>query len=129
MIGENLILFFEWYFLDFPKEILGGIKNYLKFGFHYFSIPFLLKTFFSHWHKYAWKYPRALDIAKILEVWVSNQISRAVGMVSRCFLILIGLIFEVLVLIFGSLIFFLWFFLPIILFLFFLYGIKLLFEI
>jgi hypothetical protein len=129
MIGENFGLFFEWYLFDFPKEILKGIKNYLKFGLHYFSIPFLLKTFFSHWHKYAWQYPRAPDIAKIFEVWASNQVSRLVGMVCRSFLILIGLIFEVLVLIFGFLIFFLWFFLPIILFLFFVYGAKLLFKI
>jgi len=124
MIGESFILFLEWYLLDFPKEILKGIKNYLKFGFHYFSIPFLLKTFFAHWHKYFWQYPRGLDIAKILEVWASNQISRLVGMVCRSFLILAGLIYEILVLIFGILIFLLWYFLPVILLLIFIYGAK-----
>jgi hypothetical protein len=129
MIGENLILFVEWYFLDFPKEISRGIKNFLKFGLHYFSIPFLLKTFFAHWHKYAWKYPGVPNIAKILEVWTSNQISRLVGMFCRSFLILAGLIYEVLVLIFGILIFILWYFLPIILFLIFIYGAKFLFKI
>jgi hypothetical protein len=129
MIGENFVLFFEWYLFDFPREILKGIKNYLKFGLHYFSIPFLLKTFFAHWHKYAWQYPRALNIAKIFEVWISNQISRLVGMFCRSFLILIGLFYEILVLIFGILIFLLWYFLPIILFLIFIYGAKLLFKI
>jgi hypothetical protein len=129
MIGESFILFLEWYLLDFPKEILKGVKNYLKFGLHYFSIPFLLKTFFAHWHKYFWQYPRGLDIAKILEVWASNQISRLVGMVCRSFLILAGLVYEILVLIFGILIFLLWYFFPIILFLIFIYGAKFLFEI
>jgi hypothetical protein len=124
MIGESFILFLEWYLLDFPKEILKGIKNYLKFGLHYFSIPFLLKTFFAHWHKYFWQYPRGLDIAKILEVWASNQISRLVGMVCRSFLILASLSYEILVLIFGILIFLLWYFLPIILFLIFIHGLK-----
>jgi hypothetical protein len=129
MIGENFGLFFEWYLFDFPKEILKGIKNYLKFGLHYFSIPFLLKTFFAHWRKYIWRYPRAPDIVKILEVWVSNQISRLIGMVCRSFLILAGLIYEILVLIFGILIFFLWYFLPVILLLIFIYGAKFLFKI
>jgi hypothetical protein len=124
MIGENFVLFFEWYLFDFPREILKGIKNYLKFGFHYFSIPFLLKTLFAHWHKYFWQYPRGLDIAKILEVWASNQISRLVGMVCRSFLILAGLSYEILVLIFGILIFLLWYLLPVILFLIFIYGAK-----
>jgi len=129
MIGENLVLFAEWYLIDFPKEILRAIKNFLKFGLHYFSIPFLFKTFFSHWHKYFWRYPRAPDIVKILEVWASNMISRLVGMTARSFLILVGLIFEILILIFGLSFFIFWFSLPIILFLIFIYGIKFLFEI
>jgi hypothetical protein len=42
---------------------------------------------------------------------------------------LIGLFYEILVLIFGILVFLLWYFLPIILFLIFIYGAKLLFKI
>jgi hypothetical protein len=129
MIGENIFLFIDWYFIDFPKEILKGIKNYLKFGLHYFSIPFLLKTFFYHWHKYAWQYPRAPDIAKIFEVWISNQISRLIGMILRSFLIFAGLLFEIFVLIFGFLFLFLWLFLPAIWFLILIYGVKFLFGI
>jgi hypothetical protein len=129
MIGENLALFTEWYFLDLPKEVFKGMKNFLKFGLHYFSIPFLLKTFFTHWHKYSWQYPKAPDLAKILEVWVSNQISRLIGMICRSFLILFGLVYEILVLIFGFLIFVFWFFLPLIWFLIFAYGIKFLSKI
>jgi hypothetical protein len=119
----------SWYLIDFPKTILDAWKNFLKFGLHYFSIPFLLKTFFAHWHKYSWQYPKGLDIGKILEVWVSNQISRAVGAVARSFLILLGLIFEILILILGILAIFGWFLLPIFLFLIFIYGIRFLFEI
>jgi hypothetical protein len=119
----------SWYLVDSPKKIFEAWKNFLKFGLHYFSIPFLLKTFFSHWHKYSWQYPRSPNIGRILEVWISNQISRFIGMIARSFLILIGLIFEVLVLISGFLIFIFWFFLPIIWFLILVYGVKFLFEI
>ncbi len=127
--GENFILFVQWYFFDVPKEILRGVKNFLKFGLHYFSIPFLLKTLFAHWHKYFWQYPKGLDIPKILEVWISNQISRFVGMIARSFLILIGLLYEIFILIFGILFFVFWFLFPIIWFFIFVYGIKLLFKI
>jgi len=128
MIGENFILFIQWYFIDFPKEIFDAWKNFLKFGLRYFSIPYLLKTFFAHWHKYFWQYPKAPDIGKILEVWVSNQISRTIGMFARTFLILLGLIFEILILILGILVISFWFLLPIFLFLIFVYGIRFLFK-
>jgi hypothetical protein len=122
MIG----LFLEWYLRDFPKEVFNAFKNFLKFGLYYFSIPFLLKTLFAHWHKYFWKYPRSFDIPKILEVFASNMISRLIGMIARSFLIFIGLIFEILVLFLGFLFFAFWFLLPVILFFFFVYGIYLL---
>jgi len=125
MIGALI----SWYLSDVPKKIVEIEKNFLKFGINYFSIPFLLKTFFAHWHKYSWQYSKGFDLFKILEVWASNQISRMVGAVARSFLILIGLIFEILVLFFGVLFLFCWFLLPLIWFLIFIYGIKFLFQI
>ena len=124
-----ILALISWYFIDFPKKIIDAWKNFLKFGLHYFSIPFLLKTFFSHWHKYFWRYPKALDIVKILEVWASNLISRIVGAVARSFLILLGLIFEILILILGILAILFWFLLPFLLFLIFVYGIRFLFKV
>jgi hypothetical protein len=129
MIGENLALFIDWYFFNFPKEIFEGVKNFLKFGFHYFSIPFLFKTFFAHWRKYYWEYPKGFNLANFFEALVSNLISRLIGATARSFLILLGLIYEIFILIFGFLFFLLWLTLPIILILIFVYGIKLLFKI
>lgn len=119
----------SWYFFDVPKNIFKGWKNFLKFGLHYFSIPFLFKTLFSHWHKYFWAYPRGFDIAKIIETFLSNLISRVVGAVIRSFLILVGILFEVLIFILGLILILLWFFLPLILFFVFIYGVKLLFSV
>jgi hypothetical protein len=127
-MSQNIVsLWIWWHFFDMPREILKIWRNFLKFGLHYFSIPFLLKTFFSHWHKYAWQYPKGFDLAKFFEVWISNQISRLIGMIARSFLILAGLIYEIFVLIFGLLFILFWIFLPIILLLIFVYGIKFLF--
>ena len=129
MVGEITLLFLEWYFFDFPREILSGMRNFLKFGLHYFSIPFLFKTLFAHWHKYSWYYPKRFDILKIFEVWISNQISRLMGAIARSSLIFIGLTYEILIFISGLLILILWFSLPIIFFFILIYGIRILSQI
>jgi len=125
MIAE----FFSWYLIDTPKKLIEILKNFLKFGIYFFSIPFLLKTLFAHWHKYSWQYPKGFDPGKLLSVWVSNLISRIVGMIARSFLILVGLIFELFVLIFGAMLIFCWIFLPLVWVLILVYGVKFLFSI
>lgn len=123
-----LLRWWNWYFFEMPKNILRGWKNYLKFGFNYFSIPLLLKTFFSHWHRYKWAYPsRGLDIGKILETLISNLISRVLGAIIRFFLIIIGLLFEFFIFFAGPLLLIGWLFLPLLLVISFGYGFKILF--
>jgi len=102
----------SWQFFDIPKDILKAEKNFLRFGFFYFSIPLLLKTLFSPWRRYIWFYPRGFDIGKYLEVWVSNLISRIIGAILRIFLIISGLIYEILILFVGAIVFFGWLILP-----------------
>jgi hypothetical protein len=121
--------FLIWHFFEMPREILGGVKNFLRFGLYYFSIPFLFKTLFAHWHKYFWVYPRGFDFGKYLEVFFSNLISRILGAIIRIFLIFSGIAFEIFVLIFGIFLIFLWIILPLLLLLGFIYGIKLLFTV
>lgn len=121
--------YFFWHFIDFPKKISKAIFNFLKFGLRYFSIPFLLKTLFSHWHRYSWEYPRGLDIVASFQVFLSNLISRGIGFILRTVLILIGIFFEVFVLIFGVLILIIWYFLPLTFVFLFIYGFRFLFKI
>jgi hypothetical protein len=118
-----------WHFIEFPKEISRAILNFLKFGARYFSIPFLFKTLFSHWHRFSWQYPRGFDPLVYLEVFVSNLISRTIGFILRIFLILAGILFEIFIFFFGILVLIIWYFLPIILIFSFFYGIGLLFKI
>jgi len=126
---REFALYFFWHFVEFPKEISKAISNFLKFGIRYFSIPFLLKTFFSHWHRYCWQYPRGFDLGKYLEVWVSNLISRIIGMILRFFLILAGIFFEIFVLIFGILILITWYLLPLFSIFLFIHGLRILFKV
>lgn len=98
--------------METPKEILNAWKNFLLFNLSYFSVPFLLRTFFSPWRKYQWSYGRGFDVKRYLEAAVSNLFSRAVGAAMRSFLIITGLLTEILIIFAGIIAFFGWLFLP-----------------
>lgn len=130
MILDSLpILFLQWYFFDVPLFLLQAFKNFLRFGAYFFSIPVLIKTLFSHWHKFSWEYPRGFDLWKYIEVFLSNLISRVIGAVLRIVFILMGIIFEIFIFIGGIIVIFGWFLVPILLFLGLMYGIRFLFTI
>lgn len=113
-----------WHFFEVPKIILKAWKNLLLFNSEYFSIPLLLKTLFSPWHRYKWPYPRGFDIGKSLEVFFSNLITQLLGAILRTFLILIGIFVEIFIFLIGGIIFLGWFILPLLLILGLIIGVK-----
>jgi len=119
--------YLSWYLHDHPKVIFRAWKNLLRFNLEYFSIPLLIKTFFSPWRRYSWAYGRGFDFKRYLEAFVSNAIFRTLGAILRFFLIIIGIFLEVLIF-FGGLIFLvIWFLLPLILLILFVFGFLLIF--
>lgn len=111
--------FINWYFLRTPKNILKAWENFLRFNLEYFSISLLLKTFFSHWRRYQWNYPRSFDLTKYVEIFFSNLISRVLGVIMRTILIIIGLLAEILIFLIGGLILIIWTIFPVLLIVFF----------
>lgn len=118
------VQYIAWHFVDVPKEILNGWRNFLIFAFNYFSIGILVKTFFSHWHKYSLRYGKTISPSWYFEVFIFNMMSRIIGMMLRVFLIIAGVIFLLFVFFFGAVFLAVWFLLPFILFFFFLYGLR-----
>lgn len=116
--------YLSWHFFDVPKKILKAFKNILLFNLEYFSIFLLLKTFFSHWRRYSFAYPRGFDIRAYAGVFFSNLISRILGAVVRTFLIVLGILVEILILFLGGIVFLGWFFFPFILVLLLYFGLK-----
>ncbi len=128
MTGQNI--FFQWIFWQFfevPKNILKAWRNFLKFNLNYFSIPLLLKTFFSPWRRYKVSYGKGFDIGRYFEALFSNLIFRFLGAIMRSFLIIIGLLAEIFIIIGGIIIFFGWLVLPALLILGLIFGFKVLF--
>lgn len=99
--------------------------NFLRFNLDYFSIPLLLKTFFSPWRRYSWSYGRGFDLGKFFEAFFSNLISRILGALMRTFLIVFGIIAEIFILVIGLIIILGWILLPFLLVGGFILGIKL----
>jgi len=114
---QNIIFqWISWQFFEMPRNILMGLRNFLKFGLNYFSIPLLLKTLFSHWRRYRWLYPKGLDIGKYFEALISNLISRFLGFIMRLVLIIVGILAEIFILFVGIVIFTGWLILPVLFF-------------
>jgi len=128
MSGQNI--FFQWIFWQFfevPKNILKAWRNFLKFNLNYFSIPLLLKTFFSPWRRYKVSYGKGFDFGRYFEALFSNLIFRILGAILRSFLIFIGLLVEFFIIFAGIIVFFGWLVLPALLIAGLIFGIKIIF--
>jgi len=101
-----------WHFFEMPKFLIEVWNNYFIFVSNFFSLPLLLRTFFSPWRRYQWAYPRGFDLKTILEVFFSNTISRILGAMMRVVLIIVGIFSQLAVALVGLVIFLGWLFFP-----------------
>ncbi len=101
----NTKLFFgilQWYFIEMPIAIIKNTGKYLHSFAYVFSFLFLLKTLISPWKNQLYVYPsKGLDFQKILEVFVSNSVSRLVGLTMRLCVLGTGVLVELLTIIVG----------------------------
>ncbi len=123
-------IFFKWLTFQFfgaPREILKAWRNFLIFNLNYFSIPVLLRTLFAYFRKYSWAYPKGFDLAKYLEVALSNFISRILGAAMRIILICLGLAVEIFIIFGGLVLLLLWLALPALIIFLLYHGFRILF--
>ncbi len=114
-----------WHFVEMPKHIFQAWTNLLRFSIDYFSLPILLKTFFSPWKKFSHSYGKSFSFKKYFEVFVFNLMSRTIGAVIRLFFVLLALVFSFFVFISGLFFLLAWILMPLWLVYIFLYGINL----
>ena len=99
---QNIFIeWFVWQFYQMPKFLFQVWNNYFVFATNYFSLPLLLKTFFSPWRRYKWRYPRGLDLVEFFNTLISNTVSRFLGALMRVVLIIMGICFQAFVAVAG----------------------------
>lgn len=101
-----------WHFIEVPKQILAGWKNFLKFNFNYFSIGKLLKSLISPWRGDLGDYGRGFDAKKYFDTFLGNMISRMLGAIIRLVIIIFGLAGGIVVFVVGILVLIVWIGLP-----------------
>ena len=111
MVENNKNIFFLWFywqFVEVPSFLLQVWKNYFNFATNFFSVGLLLKTFFSPWRRYKWRYPKSFDVKEFFNTLISNTVSRILGAMMRTVLIILGIFLQVFVAVSGFVIFVGW---------------------
>jgi hypothetical protein len=123
---DNFILarYLAWQLYDVPRALLAAWKNFLRFNLDYFSIPVLLRTYFSYWRKYSSSYGRGFNMGRYFETFIFNMMSRIIGAILRTFFIILGLISELFIIIAGAAALLVWLVSPLILIFGLFLGIK-----
>jgi len=102
MLKDNILYeWISWHLIDVPKFLISVWKNYIVFALNYFSLPVLIKSLFSPWRKYRWKYPKIIDVGEFASAFISNVFSRFIGALVRLVLIIVGAIFQIFVILVG----------------------------
>ena len=111
---RTLTAYLLWHFGNAFRELYEFWRNLIWFGYHFFSIPLLLKTLVRpiyRIHETA-RPGTGLNVELFFENLTVNVIARVVGFFLRLFLIGIGLLYEFAICIIGPALFVIWFFLP-----------------
>jgi len=128
MIKTPFILrWLRWRYTTATRWLLNVWGNLLWFNLEYFSVKGLLRSWLSHWRGDKTPYAKGFDPLAFLTSLGFNLISRTLGALVRTFVIIFALILEVIIFIFGLIIFLAWLFLPFLILLVFLYFIGILF--
>lgn len=104
----------QWHFYEMPRVLFSVWKDYLWFGLNFFSIPILLSTLFAPWRRYQWRYPKGFNVGEFFSSLVSNIFSRFIGAWIRVFLVLFGIVVQMLIFFVGVSIIMLWMLIPLI---------------
>ncbi len=108
-------LFFSWlawHYVVAMSELLVMCKDFFLFVSYYFSIPFLVRTVFYPWKKQKIYKKRGFDIASFFDAFLFNTFSRFMGAIIRIFVILIGIVTQIITLLVCFLIVLFWILLP-----------------
>ena len=113
IVTQNIaLMFFYWLFVESTARVARAWLFFLRFGLNFFSVPILIKTFFSPWHRYWYGYPKDFNPVELFYAVFGNLMSRAIGVILRTIFIALGVIFDLFVFVIGLAILIFWIALP-----------------
>jgi hypothetical protein len=101
-----------WHYTAAFKEMWHVFKNFVWFTTHFFSLPQLLKSFFSPWKRITEERSESFNLEAIATYIIVNLFSRVVGMILRSTLILTGIVALLALFVLGLLTLIFWIFAP-----------------
>lgn len=123
LIPEYLL----WHYTAALRLCLNIVSNFVWFTYHFFSVPILLKSFFSPLKKVDEKYRSSFRHSLPIETIIEELISRLIGLVFRTSVIFFGVGLSAMVALIGLAFFAVWFLLPLLVAVFVFEGIRNLF--
>jgi hypothetical protein len=88
-----------WHYTKAFGEIAHISKNFFWFTVHFFSLPQLIRSYFSPWKRMTEDRGDTLNFEDLAGFIIINILSRLVGMTLRTAIILVGLVALLLVLV------------------------------
>ncbi|MFZ2522265.1 MAG: hypothetical protein WAX44_00255 [Minisyncoccia bacterium] len=116
--------YFLWHYSKALFDLVNLWRNFTIFFYDFFSIPTLLKTLFSPWHRMNDAYSGQLTFEATVGTFIVNTLMRIVGGLVRGVFVVLGLISIIVSFSVGLIVFCAWLLLPLILLYTFLSGIK-----
>ena len=102
-----------WHYTTGISSYISLWGNSFFFLYHFFSVPFLLKTFFEPWKRLDEHARPGLHPVEWTSALIVTSIMRAVGMCARIFLLLLAILGFVFVCVGGALGLVVWLLLPV----------------
>lgn len=81
-----------WHYSNAFKEILHVWKNFVWFTINFFSLPQLFHSLFSPWKRITEDRGQTFNLEDLAGFIIVNFISRLIGAILRCLIIIVGLV-------------------------------------
>lgn len=117
-----------WHYTKAFGEIRHVCSNFLWFVLYFFSLPQLLRSYFSPWKRMTEERGQTFNFEDLAGFIIINLISRIVGAILRTFIILAGILSIIFLSLGIILIYIFWLLAPLLLAICMFYGLILIFS-
>lgn len=107
-----MAIFLSWFFVKEPVKILSTGRDFLIWGWRFFSLGYFLPRLFAPWHRDITGYGRGFDLERWLKTFSWNLISRLIGAIMRMVVMGVGIVVEIFIAFVTMFVFVFWLLIP-----------------